>query len=48
LALHFFAVFEGAMLLRRAIGKKDVVTASLLLYRDHLERLFAARPPRRS
>ena len=43
LALHFFAVFEGALLLRRAIGRKDVVTSSLLLYRDHLERLFTRR-----
>jgi TetR/AcrR family transcriptional repressor of nem operon len=48
LALHFFAVFEGAMLLRRAMGRPDLVTSSLALYRDHVERLFGGRPTRRS
>ncbi|MBI3452236.1 MAG: TetR/AcrR family transcriptional regulator [Rhodospirillales bacterium] len=50
LAYHLFAVFEGAMVLAKASGDRQIVARHLNLYREHLSRLLGTvekRTPRR-
>jgi TetR/AcrR family transcriptional regulator, transcriptional repressor for nem operon len=48
LALHFFAVLEGALIVDKALRRRRVVKQSLLHYRSYLATLFGRRPHRRS